>query len=72
MGFFELIDKGPKTPEKLALTADQTECIRRHLAMVFKHEIDPSYPNGPELDQIHNPSPCTVTSFPNRPPTLRC
>lgn len=25
-----------------ALTTEQTELVRRHLSMVFKHEIDPS------------------------------
>jgi len=38
------------------LDARQTELVRRHLALVFKHEIDPSA--GPpehqkELDKIH-------------------
>lgn len=49
-GFFELTDK----PD--ALTQQQTEAIRRHLALVFKHEIDPSA-GGPEnqavLNKIH-------------------
>jgi len=35
----------------------QIDCIQKHLALVFKHEIDPSY--GPEshqeeLRKIHN------------------
>ncbi len=45
-GYFELNPPG-------ALTAEQTQCVRAHLALVFKHEIDPSYPNGPALDAIH-------------------
>jgi hypothetical protein len=36
-GVFELGD--PKQ-----LDERQTDLIKRHLAMVFKHEIDPSYP----------------------------
>lgn len=44
-GMFELSDL--KT-----LDERQTELVRRHLAMVFKHEIDPSMP-GEELDAIH-------------------
>lgn len=35
-GLFEL--GNPTT-----LDANQTELVKRHLAMVFKHEIDPSY-----------------------------
>lgn len=50
-GYLEL--SGP-----VALSKEQTECIRRHLALVFKHEIDPSA--GPPshqqaLDAIHAP-----------------
>lgn len=38
------------------LSAEHTLCIKRHLALVFKHEIDPSA--GPpahqaELNEIH-------------------
>lgn len=52
-GFFELANPGG------GLTDQQVQCIRRHLALVFKHEIDPSY--GPpekqaELNSIHNQS----------------
>jgi hypothetical protein len=44
--------------EQEEITAKQAECIQKHLAMVFKYEIDPSY--GDEkmqevLDQLHNP-----------------
>ena len=45
-GLFELAN--PKT-----LDEKQTDLIKRHLAMVFKHEIDPSYPNQEELNQLH-------------------
>lgn len=42
------------------LTGDQVELVQRHLALVFKHEIDPSM--GPpekqiELNKIHAPEP---------------
>lgn len=49
-GLFELAD--PKT-----LDAHQTDLIKRHLQMVFKHEIDPSYPKEQQtsLNDIHNP-----------------
>lgn len=44
-----------------ALDAGQVDLIRRHLAMVFVHEIDPSF-GGPEqqekLEKLHKaPSP---------------
>lgn len=37
------------------LSAAQVECIRRHLAMVFVHEIDPSFPKEQQeaLDEAH-------------------
>lgn len=50
MGYFEVADTeqiGPK----------ETQIIKNHLALVFKHEIDPSM-GGPdhqvELNKIHN------------------
>lgn len=62
-GVFEL---GPPK----AFDEVRTECIRKHLALVFKHEIDPSA--GPpkhqaELNEIHTGS---SPSFPG--PTFRC
>lgn len=59
-GLFEL--GKPET-----LNAEQTELIKKHLAMVFVHEIDPSYPDKqkPVLNHLHNPSD------PLRP-TYRC
>lgn len=47
-GFFEL--SGGVKP----LTEEQTKCIQAHLALVFKHEIDPSYPNNAALSAIHS------------------
>lgn len=50
-GFFELT-------ESQNLTSKQVELIKRHLHLVFKHEIDPSLGDEEhqrELDQIHNP-----------------
>jgi len=58
-GFFEIGAQSPfaGTPNAQGLGEHQVECIRRHLALVFKHEIDPSA--GPpehqaKLDEIHN------------------
>ncbi len=52
-GFFEIGNE-----KDVNLSAEQTEMIRRHLALVFKHEIDPSA--GPPvvqaaLNAIHDP-----------------
>lgn len=43
----------------LALDAGQVECIRKHLNLVFKHEIDLSAGSAEhqlKLDAIHNPN----------------
>ena len=37
------------------LNESQVECIQKHLALVFKHEIDPSFgEDQEELNKIHN------------------
>lgn len=53
-GFFEIAEASDPGC-RLALTPDQTSMIRRHLAMVFKHEIDPSFlaEQQAELNAIH-------------------
>lgn len=67
-GYFEIAEKVPMPPEPHGigyLSVDQVRCIRAHLAMVFVHEIDPSF-GGPEkqakLDEVHkvNPSPSGI------------
>jgi hypothetical protein len=71
-GFFELNGTATMTPE-------QADTVRRHLALVFKHEIDPSM--GPpghqaELNQIHQPATTAVAPPHFRPGAdgivLRC
>lgn len=52
-GYFEIsgVDGDTMTTEKI-------ECIRKHLALVFKHDIDPkqgSPEHQAELNEIHNP-----------------
>ena len=51
-GMFELAN--PKE-----LTEAQTTLVKQHLAMVFTHEIDPSYPKHqqPALDALHGGKP---------------
>lgn len=48
-GLFELADP-------VELNAKQTDLIKRHLNMVFLHEIDPSYPAEQQapLQQLHD------------------
>lgn len=50
-GFFEITD--PKE-----INEEQTLIIKKHLNLVFYHEIDPSYSDNPEvqatMNQIHN------------------
>ncbi len=50
-GFFEL-------SESKVLTKKQTETIKKHLDLVFYHEIDPSYTSDPEkqkeMNKIHS------------------
>lgn len=45
-GLFEL-------GKPVSLSEEQTGLVKKHLDMVFIHEIDPSYPNKPALDQAH-------------------
>lgn len=50
-GFFEIA-----SPDRI--TYEQTEMIKRHLALVFIHEIDPSLSDDPikqeQMNQIHH------------------
>jgi hypothetical protein len=61
-GFFEL-----QQDKTVGITAEQAACIKRHLNMVFMHEIDPSLGTPEyrqELAREHDaPSPS-----PSRPP----
>lgn len=56
-GYFEINGNQPRPPEHAdSLNSEQVKMIRNHLAMVFKHEIDPS--NGTpehnkELNKLH-------------------
>lgn len=44
-GYFEINGQ----PGTGILTESQVDCIRKHLAMVFVHEIDPSFPKCQQL-----------------------
>lgn len=53
------------------ISEGQTEIVKRHLAMVFKHEIDPSFPaeQQEELNHLHRPQP---PFNPGGSPLIRC
>lgn len=53
-GYFEIMNDPPGVVG--ALSGKQVEIIKRHLAMVFKHEIDPSAGSTAhqvELNELH-------------------
>ena len=52
-GYFELVTANEG--KKVVLSKEQVNVIQNHLNMVFKHEIDPSYPDSKELSNLHNP-----------------
>ena len=62
-GFFEVA-----RPDEL--DAVQTDLIKKHLALVFIHEIDPSFPQSQQndLNQTHSGNGGNSSS----PPTYRC
>jgi hypothetical protein len=54
-GFFEIEGVDGGDADQSGLSAAKVDCIRKHLAMVFKHEIDPSFGDAnAALDAIHN------------------
>lgn len=57
-GYFEL------APPSGGLTQEQADTVAKHLALVFKHEIDPSAGSAEhqtELNEIHSPGAQPVT-----------
>lgn len=57
-GYFEMTREGDEPGVPRDLTLAQVECIERHLALVFHHEIDPSYPGDQaQMQQIHDGKP---------------
>jgi hypothetical protein len=52
-GYFE-IERARAGGADIILNNSQVECIQKHLAMVFVHEIDPSFgKSNPALDALH-------------------
>lgn len=71
-GFFEL--RAASSPVK-AIDGAQAEMIERHLALVFKHDIDPQA--GPpevqaELQAIHDGKPTVGGVDPHSGLVMRC
>jgi hypothetical protein len=57
-GYFEVNDGSPTARlGPSGISAEQVECIKRHLSLVFVHEIDPSYPNQEKLNALHTGKP---------------
>ena len=62
-GFFEVTQAGLNYGTA-ALHADQIKTIQNHLAMVFIHEIDPSFPAKQQeiLSNLHSGGTVPVTN----------
>lgn len=68
-GYFELVGASSnREPE--SLTEGQIETIKNHLNMVFLHDIDKSYPQGTELNHLHQGK--KVHGFDPQNTVLRC
>jgi hypothetical protein len=53
-GYFEINSNQPRPQEYCeSLNSEQIKMIRNHLAMVFKHEIDPSFGDEKKQDDLH-------------------
>lgn len=70
-GFFELSHPG------VPVSIEQAACIKRHLALVFAHEIDPSAGDAAhqaKLNDVHTPQPNVAWQRPQVPDgtLLRC
>ena len=61
-GFFEI-----SVTDALTMNAEQVTMVRKHLAMVFVHEIDPSMGDKPHQDKLNN-----LHNDPHNPPKYRC
>lgn len=62
-GFLDLTDQKE-------ITKEQIDCIQRHLALVFKYEIDPSYGDEQLQNELQNIHDGTEPSDSNT--TYRC
>lgn len=51
-GFFEITEASSNRPPE-GLTQGQADIIKRHLALVFKHEIDPAMGDKKHQDALN-------------------
>lgn len=67
-GFIEISGAGNQgCLAESSLTVEQVKVIRSHLAMVFKHEIDPSAGSVAHQDELN-----TLHNHPPGAPIARC
>lgn len=74
-GYFELADAQDQQTKNYTLSAGQIGMIKNHLAMVFKHEIDPSHGDAAhqaELSKAHQGGGDAGPGPFHRPPKARC
>ena len=60
-GYLEIFGAG--RAETATLNGDQVAVIRRHLVMVFAHEIDPSFGDADEATLDHPPDPVVQCKY---------
>ena len=73
-GYFEITREDNSSSAK-GLTVDQMRVLKNHLALVFKHSIDPQAGNEAVqnvLNDIHSENKPGVTRPPSKPVTYRC
>jgi hypothetical protein len=73
-GYFELQLADCNDSLDEGLSGQQVDCIRKHLALVFAHDIDPKA--GPQavqdaLNKVHNQGPF-MPPAPTEPTLYRC
>lgn len=68
-GYFEIgAQSGVQAP---ALTGEQMATVRRHLALVFKYEIDPGFGDKAEQEKLNAIHAVQTGTIPNAP-QFRC
>jgi len=72
-GFFEL-RQAPEAKDEptIPLNSQQADLIRRHLALVFKHEIDPSMGDKKHQEKLNQIHTGTASGLPPGDVMVRC
>lgn len=74
-GYFEIKKANRGAPVDLSISQQQAEMIERHLALVFKHDIDPQAGSAEvqaELQAIHDGKPTVGGVDPHSGRVMRC